>query len=362
MQKKMVSIIVPVYNVMPYLDRCISSLQRQTYQEIEIILIDDGSTDESSSMCDWYGEDDPRIHIMHKPNGGLMSAWKAGVSVSRGAYLCFVDSDDWIEPCMIAEMVKYLHFTPGEVVCCNYVIDRADGMTREKHGLSPGSYEGKAAENLFTRILGNENRIISLSRCMKLISRELIVDNLQYCNEKLKMGEDVNIILPALLDSKRIVIMEDAYYYHYFYNHSSMVHAYDRGLYENIRLLRKVMITVFKDKVRRNQLDVPEGSIEEQCGREYLFLLMLVLKNEARGNHRGRSCLKNIKKICEQEKTPELCRRYPIRVIKKSDKLLYMVLKHPYRPIIGLLRMATKLFYDIRNTSQKASHNYHQSH
>lgn len=345
----MISIIVPVYNVMTYLDRCISSLQRQTYQNIEIILIDDGSTDESSAMCDWYGEADPRIHVLHKKNGGLVSAWKAGVNVSRGAYLCFVDGDDWIDPCMITEMANHLRFTPGEIVCCNYIIDRTDGTAKQKHGLPPGNYD--STSNLFTRILGNENRIISMSRCMKLISRELITENLHYCNEKLKMGEDLNIILPALLDSKRIVIMEDAYYYHYFYNNASMVHAYDQNLYENIRLLRIVMNNVFKDKVRLNQLPVPKQSIEKQCGREYLFLLMLALKNEARGNP-NRTYLKNIKTICSQEKTPQLIRRYPIRVTKKSDKLLYLTLKHPYRPLICLLRTATKLFYKIRNTKK----------
>lgn len=333
---------------MPYLDRCISSLQRQTYQNIEIILIDDGSTDASSSMCDWYGEDDPRIQVIHKKNGGLMSAWKAGVSASRGAYLCFVDSDDWIDPCMITEMANHLLFTPGEIICCNYVIDRTDSTAKQKHGLPPGNYH-TATANLFTRILGNENRSISLSRCMKLISRELITDNLHYCNQKLKMGEDLNIILPALLDSKRIVIMEDAYYYHYFYNPSSIVHAYDHGLYENIRLLKIVMNNVFKDKVRLNQLPVPKQSIEDQCGREYLFLLMLALKNEARGNPQ-RTYLRNIKTICIQEKTPQLIRRHPIRVMKKSDKLLYLVLKYPYRPLICLLRTATKLFYHTRNT------------
>ncbi len=353
MQKDIVSIIVPVYNVIPYLDRCISSLQKQTYHNIEIILINDGSTDESGSLCDRYRENDPRIHVLHKKNGGLMSAWKAGVKASQGAYLCFVDSDDWIEPTMIAEMVKNLRFTPDEIICCNYIIDRAGSSSKEKHGLPPGIYEEDAVTKLFNRILGNENRLISLSRCMKLISRPLIINNLPYCNEKLKMGEDLNIILPALLDSNRIVIMEDAYYYHYFYNHSSMVHAYDQGLYENIRLLKTVMHTIFTDKVQLNSLNISEQSIHEQCGREYLFLLMLALKNEARGNRSRRSCHKNIRDICQQEKTPELIRRHPLPITKSADKLLYLVLKYPYWPFIVLLRIMTKLFYHIRNIKER---------
>lgn len=348
MQKDLVSIIVPIYNMDSYLDRCVSSLIRQTYQNIEIILVDDGSTDAGGSMCDRYGRDEPRIQIIHKKNGGLISAWTAGVAISRGSYLCFVDSDDWIDTFMIEAMVKKLAFVPGEIVGCNYVIDRPDGVTKEKHGLPPGVYQGAELEKLFSGLLGNENRLICLSRCMKLIARELITDNVHYCHENLKMGEDVNIILPVLLDSKRIVIMEEAYYYHYFYNSASMVHAYDRGLYENIRLLKEVMLTIFKDKARRNGLSLPERSIEQQCGREYIFLLMLALKNEARGNRAGKSSRRNIKNICAREKTPELCRRYPIQVTRQADKLLYMVLKYPYIPTILLLRMATKIFYRVR--------------
>ncbi len=345
MKKETVSIIVPVYNMVLYLDRCVQSLKRQSYQDIEIILVNDGSTDQSGPMCDEYAKMDERIQVVHKPNGGLISAWKAGVTASSGKYLCFVDSDDWIELCMIEDMAGCLNFTAGEIVCCNHIIDRTGGGTREKHGLEPGTYEGKELQKLFAGLLGNECRKVTMSRCMKLISRELIENNLIFCNEKLKMGEDVTIILPALLDSKRLVIMEDAYYYHYFYNNASMVHAYDKGLYENICLLQETILTVFKQKVRQNELAVSDREIAEQCGREHLFLLMLVLKNEARGNRQGKTYLQNIKKVCKAEDTPGLLKKYPIRVRKKANKLLYLVLKYPTGLTIRLLRIAMNVFY-----------------
>ncbi len=348
MKQGTVSIIVPVYNVSAYLDRCVQSLRQQSYQEMEIILVNDGSTDQSGSLCDDYAGEDQRIRVIHKANGGLMSAWKAGVAASSGQYLCFVDSDDWIELCMIADMAAHLNLTAGEMVCCNHIIDRISGGTREKHGLEPGVYEGKRLQELFHEILGNEHRKVSMSRCMKLISRELIEDNLHFCNEKLKMGEDVNIILPALLDSKRLVIMADAYYYHYFYNDTSMVHAYDQGLYGNIRLLREIILTVFKQKAEQNKLGISEDEIEAQCGREYLFLLMLVLKNEARGNRQGKTYRDNIKEVCRTEDTPGLLKQYPIQVREKANRLLYLVLRYPGGLTIRLLRMAMKVFYGGR--------------
>ena len=90
-----VSIIVPVYNTIKYLKKCVNSLVAQTYQDVEIILIDDGSTDDSGALCDWFANKYPQIKVFHKENGGLVSAWKYGVEHSTGEYLCFVDSDDW---------------------------------------------------------------------------------------------------------------------------------------------------------------------------------------------------------------------------------------------------------------------------
>ena len=94
----MVSVIVPVYNISGYLERCLQSILSQTYVDLEIILVDDGSEDSSGQICDQYAEIDNRIRVIHKKNGGLVSARKAGVSAASGDYVVWVDGDDWIEP------------------------------------------------------------------------------------------------------------------------------------------------------------------------------------------------------------------------------------------------------------------------
>lgn len=93
----MISIIVPVYNVEKYIIECVRSLVNQTYTDIEIVLVDDGSTDMSGKICDELCQKDERIRVFHKANGGLMSAWKYGVLKSSGQYIGFVDSDDWVD-------------------------------------------------------------------------------------------------------------------------------------------------------------------------------------------------------------------------------------------------------------------------
>lgn len=92
----MISVIVPIYNVEEYLPQCIRSISSQTYTELEIILVDDGSTDSGGALCDAYARQDARMKVIHKENGGLVSARKAGVNAAGGEYITFVDGDDWI--------------------------------------------------------------------------------------------------------------------------------------------------------------------------------------------------------------------------------------------------------------------------
>ena len=106
MEKK-VSVIVPVYRTLECLARCVQSITGQTYKNLEIILVDDGSPDDCPALCDDWAQKDDRIRVLHKENGGLVSAWTTGVSMSTGDYLCFVDSDDWIDACMVEKMLDF---------------------------------------------------------------------------------------------------------------------------------------------------------------------------------------------------------------------------------------------------------------
>ena len=103
MGEPLVSVIVPVYNVEAYLARCVASLRGQTYPDLEIILVDDGSADGSGLLCDSFAREDPRIRVIHQPNAGVSAARNAGLEAASGSYVCFVDGDDWAEETMAAE-------------------------------------------------------------------------------------------------------------------------------------------------------------------------------------------------------------------------------------------------------------------
>ena len=337
-----ISVIVPVYKAEDYLARCVDSLVGQTYKNIEIILVDDGSPDGCPALCDAYAQKDGRIVAVHKQNGGLVSAWQAGVRASSGDYLAFVDSDDWVETDMLKEMAAYLsegEEDHKEIICCNFVINRPDRETKHYHGLEPGIYEGERLQGAIKDdLLGNENRRISMSRCMKLFSRSLIEENMQYSNPRITMAEDVNITLPALLDCKRVVIMKQALYYHYFYNEASMVHKYDARLYEGIKTLYETIREIYRIKGREKGAG--------QAEKEYIYLLFLAIKNELRSGTSG--YVGRVKGICKEEENRRILKKYPVKIEDKTNRLLYMVLKYPYGAVIGGVRLLFGLYDGLR--------------
>lgn len=356
---KLISVIVPVYKAEDYLARCVDSLRGQECEgwEMEIILVDDGSPDGCPAICDAFAKEDDRIRVVHKENGGLVSAWQAGVKASRGEYLGFVDSDDWVETDMLRNMAVYLSGGDGnrlagksvkkdivkdakEIVCCNFVINRPERETKHYHGLAAGVYEGRQLEGeIKDNLLGHENRRISMSRCMKLFSRSLIEENMKYCDPNVTMGEDVNITLSALLDCRRVVIMEEALYYHYFYNDASMVHRYDAGMYEGIRTLYRTIKEIYRSKGRE--------SGEGQADREYVYLLLLALKNEIRGGADGYG--KRVRQICRDTENRRIVGENPVKVSDKTNRMLYFILKHPFGIVIAVARMVFWV-YDSRRT------------
>lgn len=121
MQQPLVSVIVPIYKVEPYLRRCIDSIVNQTYTNLEIILVDDGSPDGCPAICDEYAAKDSRIVVIHKENGGLSDARNAGLDICKGEYITFVDSDDWIADCFIEVLFKSIQDTNAEISICNYI-------------------------------------------------------------------------------------------------------------------------------------------------------------------------------------------------------------------------------------------------
>ncbi len=127
MEKELISVVVPIYNVEQYLPKCIESLLNQTYQNLEIILVDDGATDNCPAICDAYAGKDERIKVIHKKNGGLSDARNAGTAAATGACIGFIDSDDFVKPDMYEKMYARIKETGADIAICNFLRVKVDG-------------------------------------------------------------------------------------------------------------------------------------------------------------------------------------------------------------------------------------------
>ena len=186
------SIIVPVYNVESYLAECLNSILAQSFTDFEVLLIDDGSTDGSSALCDEYAGMDSRIRCFHKENGGHMSARQEGFRNARGTYTAFVDSDDWIAPAMYEQMCGAAIKYDADVVCCNYTAVTSKEHIERRDVCSPGFYDRSGLEEkIFPTMLFSGDFFhfgVSPSLCNKLFRASLFEKHLFRVPLSLKLG------------------------------------------------------------------------------------------------------------------------------------------------------------------------------
>ena len=222
----MISVIIPVYNVAAYLDQCIKSICRQTYRDLEIILVDDGSTDESGRICDYYAGRDSRITVIHKENGGLVSARKAGMKASSGSYIAYVDGDDWIEETMYEKLLHCLTEQDVDVVMCGRYEDTGDVSKAVFQGMKQGKYGKKhMLELIYPNMIVNGDFFswgIFPGFWDKLFKREYNETFQMEVDERICMGEDAVCVYPCLLNIESMYILEECLY-HYRQTASSMI-------------------------------------------------------------------------------------------------------------------------------------------
>ena len=212
-----VSIIVPVYNVEKYLDKCIESIVNQTYRNIEIILVDDGSPDKCPEICNEWAKKDDRIKVIHKENGGLSSARNAALEIAQGDYITFVGRDDWIENDMIQSMLTCAAKNDADIVCCGFYFDNVD-TTGHLQKFEKAEYENE--EIVLNLLLDN----IRPEVCSKLYSAELI--NQFRFDESIKYAEDLPFNFYLMLKAKKLCCTGMLFYHYLLNSGNSITTAY----------------------------------------------------------------------------------------------------------------------------------------
>ena len=258
---KKVSIIVPVYRAEKVLRRCLDSILNQTYKNIELILIDDGSPDISGKICDDYADKDSRVVVIHKKNAGVAAARNSGLDIATGEYCTFVDSDDYIEPFMYEHMMKIAMQYDCEVVMCDCVKEYGNKTEVYTHNIRPGYYDRWQIETeYFPHLLMMPNveypPTISNWVCLyKRVEQALCSDDsveqvltklskLRY-EEGIRFSEDLLFGAELMYNANSFYYMKEKCYYHYWMNPQSATHTFAVDKWNDYIKLHKKICEIF---------------------------------------------------------------------------------------------------------------------
>lgn len=226
MNKGLISVIVAVYNEEQYVGRCIESIIRQSYTNLDIVLVDDGSTDSSLKICEAYGQKDSRIQVVHKENGGLVTSRKSGILAAKGEVVVYVDGDDWIEEQWIEKLYNRLNENNADIVIAGFVKEINSATKHYVNKIALGVYEKQDIED---RIIPQMMYTGEFFECgiytylwNKMFRKEAVISSQLAVKDEIVIGEDASCVYPTILNAEKILITEDVGY-HYCIRPNSVV-------------------------------------------------------------------------------------------------------------------------------------------
>lgn len=247
----LISIIVPIYNVEKYIHRCVDSIINQTYRNVEIILVDDGSLDKSGAICDEYQKNDERIKVIHKENGGLGFARNSGLDIASGKYVTFVDGDDSISQEHIERMAVSLRQI-GADICLSGHTRVCKNAWKEKVNVCAGKiFEGKdIKQQILGRMVGSNpdgSDYIEMSVCMVLFLKKIIDENrIRFHSEREFVSEDLIFQFDYIAHVTKAVVSREVGYF-YYENEGSLTTKYDKERFEK----QKKMTTEVVERAKK---------------------------------------------------------------------------------------------------------------
>jgi len=252
MENPILSIIVPVFNVEKYLHQCVDSILTQTFSNFELILVNDGSTDGSGKICDYYVNHDNRVQVIHKSNGGHTSSRNAGMSIAKCDYIGFVDSDDWIDPNMYQYLMNAIQTYQADIAICDACFVTVSGKMTTLNNFQPGFYDkNKLMSHFYPTMLyeGYLNKIgIQPALWNKIFKRKIIEENLKMVDEQILTGADMACVYPSFLDAKSIIVIDEQPLYYYRQNVMSVTQSYKVDYLNRSLLLYNNLQKVSKKK------------------------------------------------------------------------------------------------------------------
>lgn len=331
--KYRLGIVVPCYNCENTLDKAVRSLLDQECKNdfaYQIILVDDGSTDDTPTMCDRYSRNNENVFVIHKPNGGLVDAWKTGVREADSEYIAFCDSDDYVDLGLISVIIPVISDHRPDMIVYGVQIEFDNG-DRIIDGVSLAEgYYGK--EDLCKIVLPNllsdgsmQSGLLHSSRWNKVFKRELLKRTMCDVPEEISLGEDDITCFSYILSCDSLYVIGDYYPYHYVRHNSSMIGVYDANAFVKIEKLYDVLEKI----AEKYQYKYPE-----QLKLDYLSTMVLFMKKEICRNPEGYHSVRN--NLIRAMRSSRFIDNVNIELIKKyslpSKRFAMLMIKELYFP------------------------------
>ena len=330
-----VSVVIPVYNVERYLSQCVDSILQQTYTPYEIILVDDGSTDNSGKTADEYAEKYKIIRVIHKENAGLGYARNTGIENARGNWIVFLDSDDYFTPHLLEKLVVAQQKYATDLVVGGY--DRIDENGNIVGGIKYGDavYSGKLIkENLLPRLLGSapdKSDSISMSACNALFSLDIIKKNhIRFPTERYVISEDLFFDYDYYSCVDKIALISNTEY-KYRVTTGSLTKKYRGDRYQLCKNLYNEMLL----RIEKNEYPEIYKIRLMRSMFNYWRMCLAQEKRSVSGKTKAEQ-RESISKLCKDNVTKDILNQYPIRELGKKQKFFLFLIKHDLNCILRL--------------------------
>lgn len=332
-----VSIIVPCYKVEQYLDRCVKSLVNQTLEDIEIILVDDGSPDSVPEMCDRWAEQDTRIKVVHKKNEGLGMACNSGLEVATGEYVAFVDSDDWVDKEMYKDIYEAAQMYMAEIVFTGLrKVNIKQEVTYMEHPKKQLLYLNQNIKELIFDMIASDvtdpiERHIQMSAKVAIYKREILINNnIHFENEKKLISEDLLFNIDSLLHCNSAIVLPVAYY-NYFFNDNSISHTHNVNKLQEIEFFYKELKSRYYQLTKYEEYNQRVNRLILGYFRSYMKSIVSI-KNMSASEK-----IRILKITCNSKLLHEVGAEYDIKQMPIINRMIFYLSKYKCAKILYII-------------------------
>jgi glycosyltransferase involved in cell wall biosynthesis len=327
-----ISVVIPVYNVENYLHRCVESILNQTFQDFEIILIDDGSKDKSGEICDEYAVKDKRIIVIHKKNARVSAARNDGIRLAKGKYLSFIDSDDWIEPEMYQEMIDKAEELNLDFIMCDYQKKSNVFDEKQTQPIRGGYYSKDDIKNELFQCLIMFDHIEyppTISNCVCLFNLKFLKKSNLYYDEDIYYDEDSIFGSKIMYHASNFYYLKNHHYYNYFNNPNSTTNTYSARRWNSFLKINERLIIYFGNTT--------EFDFSRQIKINMLYLTLSELGQISHSLNDWKEKRNMIKNIMNHSKVKEIFIGFKIPHVYWKTRIIILLIKYKMFRLYSLL-------------------------